>query len=71
MLHRTHGHSANDLHKSGGRATSASSKVVFAVAPSLRVGSPTHWGWPHWLAPVYRAAGQHPHSSHRTLEDYP
>ncbi len=69
MLDRAHPHSGSDVHRSGGRATSYSSKVVFAVAPSLRVVSPTHWGWPHWLAPVYRTAGQHP-SSHRTLEEY-
>ncbi len=65
MLHRGAHHAS--LHR--GAAGAGPSKVVLAVAPPPRVGSPTHWGWPHWLAPVYRTAGQHP-SSPRTLEDY-
>jgi len=50
-------------------AASDSARVLLAVAPPPRLGNPTHWGWPHWLAPAYRAGG-HSSTTHRTLEDY-
>jgi hypothetical protein len=44
------------------------SRVLLAVAPQPRVSNPTRWGWPHWLAPAYKAGGHR--STHRPLEDY-
>ena len=70
MLHRAASRNVGSFHSAGPGALTTSSKVVLAVAPPPKVGSPTHWGWPHWLAPVYQAGGQH-RSSHRTLEDFP
>jgi hypothetical protein len=69
MLHRGaadgqhhHGHGL------GAQGTSLSTKVLLAVAPSPRLGNPTRWGWPLWLAPSHRAGGHRP--NHRPLEDY-
>jgi len=49
--------------------SSGSARVLLAVAPPPRLGNPTRWGWPHWLAPAYEAGG-HPPNTHRTLEDF-
>ena len=38
------------------------------VAPSSRADSPTLWGWPPWLSPVYRAEGQRSRSGAHTME---
>jgi hypothetical protein len=69
MLHRGASRNVGSFHHRASLPSSPSSKVVLAVVPPLRVANPTHWGWPHWLSPVYRSAGQH-RSTHRTLEDY-
>jgi len=47
-----------------------SARVLLAVAPPPRLGNPTRWGWPHWLAPAYEAGGRPPVSHRTTLEDY-
>ncbi len=44
------------------------SRVLLAVAPPPRLGNPTRWGWPHWLAPTYRAGGQLPPARPSTEE---
>jgi len=54
-----------ELHAGAG----GTAKVLLAVAPPPRLGNPTRWGWPHWLAPAYEAGGHRP-TSHRTLEDF-
>lgn len=70
MLHRNASRNVGSFHHTGSSSVPAtSSRVLLAVAPPPRVGNPTHWGWPHWLAPVYHTAGQH-RSTHRSLEDY-
>ncbi|HTT17023.1 MAG TPA: hypothetical protein VMH49_06695 [Thermoplasmata archaeon] len=69
MLHRGGSRNVGSFHHVPTGSLPTSSKVVLAVAPPLRVVNPTHWGWPHWLAPVYRVAGQH-RPSHRTLEEF-
>ena len=43
-------------------------KVVLAVAPPPPLSNPTRWGWPHWLAPAYKAGGHR--SAHHSLEEY-
>ncbi len=68
MLHRSGGHSSRRAHPGAGGAAS-SARVLIAVAPQPRLTNPTRWGWPHWLAPAYKAGGQ-PTSTHRPLEDY-
>ena len=67
MLHRGASRNVGSFHQ--GPPGAAPSKVVLAVVPPVRVANPTHWGWPHWLAPVYHGAGPH-RSTHRPLEDY-
>jgi hypothetical protein len=68
MLHR----GATQDSRHGGNAsltgTHPSARVLIAVAPPPRVTNPTRWGWPHWLAPTYKAGGHR--STHRPLEDY-
>ena len=66
MLHR----GSSEVVPSGGRNVSAGAppRVLLAVAPAPRLGNPTRWGWPHWLAPAYKAGAQR--STHRPLEDY-
>jgi hypothetical protein len=69
MLHRT-GLRVPEGSLSARKGSAAGpANVLLAVAPPPRLGSPTRWGWPHWLAPAYRAARQH-HASSRPLEDY-
>jgi hypothetical protein len=49
--------------------TTATSKVVLAVAAAPQFGNPAHWGWPNWLAPP--AAGPaHHRTHHHLLEEY-
>jgi hypothetical protein len=71
MLHRggASERSFQDRHPPHSGA-SGSARVLLAVAPPPRLGNPTRWGWPHWLAPAYEAGGHSQTSSHRTLEDY-
>jgi len=66
MLHRAHDQGSR--HAGGRTPETTSPRVLIAVAPPPRVTNPTRWGWPHWLAPAYRAGGHH--SNHRPLEDY-
>lgn len=70
MLNRARAHeSPHDDRRSGlADAMAASPRILIAVAPSPRLAHPTRWGWPHWLAPEYKAGGHH--STHRPLEDY-
>ena len=69
MLHRANDRGAHA--PNAGRLSDRSSppsRVLIAVAPPPRISNPTRWGWPHWLAPAYKAGGHH--STHRPLEDY-
>ncbi len=69
MLHRTSSELTGVPPSSMFRAGEVAPKVVLAVAPPPRVDNPAHWGWPHWLAPVYRAGGHH--RPHRTSRGVP
>jgi hypothetical protein len=52
-----------------GHDPGASSRVLIAFASPPRLGDPSRWGWPHWLAPpAYKAEGHR--SPHRALEHY-
>ena len=68
MLHRGNPHGPHGGHHSGQGNPSAQTRLLIAVAPPPRLTNPTRWGWPHWLAPAYKAGGHH--TAHRPLEDY-
>ncbi len=68
MLQRGAAHTVASHRHVPAIASGPAARVVLAVASNPRLGTPTRWGWPHWLAPAYQASGSH--RAQRPLEDY-